>query len=374
MKFAFRVDASVEIGAGHVMRCLSLADHLVRRGHSALFICRAHQGHLGGMIEDRGHRLRLLRAPSNQKSQPPEDAASPPYSHWLGDETAQDALQTLQCIGEEGCAAVVVDHYGIDQEWEIEIRKSISLLFVIDDLANRRHHCDLLLDQNLGRMCGDYRELVPPDCELLIGPTYALLRDDFSKLRESAIKARLFASGRACNVLVTMGAVDADNWTVRVLDALDVAGLPAGSRVEVVLGSTAPWLAEVREHASSMQTPCSVVVNCSDMAVRMASADFSVGAAGSTAWERCCLGVPSVMVLLAENQRVVAESLGAVGAALVVDGLTSTSPDLLTPIRAIASDFEMRRRMSAVAQTVTTGVGAARVCERILARLSEEAI
>ncbi|MES1932235.1 pseudaminic acid biosynthesis-associated protein PseG [Salinisphaera shabanensis T35B1] len=212
---------------------------------------------------------------------------------------------------------LVVDHYSLDIRWESRVRRHVANVLVLDDLADRQHQAEILLDQNLGREAKDYARLVPPHCELLIGPQYAVLRPEFALTREESLRRR--DEPRLKKLLVTMGGMDKDNVTGKVLYALRGCSLPDDFEIDVVMGSNAPWLENVRVQAGAMPRPTRVLVDIQNMAERMAEADLAVGAAGSTSWERCCLGLPTLIVTLAENQYEVAYELHELGAARLLD-------------------------------------------------------
>ncbi|MDL0434108.1 UDP-2,4-diacetamido-2,4,6-trideoxy-beta-L-altropyranose hydrolase, partial [Marinobacter sp. TBZ242] len=209
---------------------------------------------------------------------------------------------------------LIVDHYALDACWERVVLPQDTRLLAIDDLADRAHKADILLDQNLGRAEKDYGKLIAARCRCLIGPRYALLRPEFAELREASLNRRRepFEPKR---LLISLGGIDKNNATGAVLEALKSCGLPADCLVTVIMGASAPWLDSVRAKAGELPWHCDVVVNVTDMAERMSQADLAIGAAGSTSWERCCLGVPTLMMELAENQKGIAKALHQAGAA-----------------------------------------------------------
>lgn len=314
MLVAFRVDAALAIGSGHVMRCLTLAAALRAGGARCLFICRAHPGHLGELVRQQGHELQLLPAPAGDAAAAPE---VPAHAAWLGSNWQDDAAQTAAALGDLEPDWLVVDHYGIDARWEQALRRHCRQLLVLDDLADRPHDADLLLDQNLGRDAADYKRLVTAGCRLLTGTTYALLRPEFAALRNSSLERR--RQPMLQHILVSLGGVDLPNTTATVLAALAPLPLPADTRITVVLGLQSPWQKAVQQTASTLPWPVEVLSNISDMAARMAASDLAIGAAGSTSWERCCLGLPAILVCLAENQRGALQTLSAAGAAQAID-------------------------------------------------------
>ncbi|WP_396439427.1 UDP-2,4-diacetamido-2,4,6-trideoxy-beta-L-altropyranose hydrolase [Limnohabitans sp.] len=303
MNIAFRTDASLQIGTGHVMRCLTLADALRERGAQSTFICRPHAGHLLDLIQQRGHTPIAL-APTEDAFTAPAD---PCHAKWLGTDWASDAAQTQHALGDKVVDWLVVDHYALDRRWEKSLRPHTRRIMAIDDLADRPHDCDLLLDQNLGRQVKDYGGLLSRHTQTLIGPAYALLRTEFAQWRERSLQRR--AQPQLSNLLITMGGVDQANATGQVLDALTRCELPADLRITVVMGPTAPWMAQVQVQAAEMPCPTQVLVGVSNMAHLMAESDLCIGAAGSTSWERCCLGLPALQLVLAANQKAINAAL-----------------------------------------------------------------
>ncbi len=332
MKIVFRVDASFEIGSGHTMRCLTLADALKDGGHECEFIVREQPGHLIALIEDKGYRVHALPLAELATSSPDEYI----HSHWLPGGQQQDSEDTWAVLQPNGCDWLVVDHYGVGAPWETRLRKASRHVMVIDDLADRAHECDILLDQNMGRRAGDYENLVPKACLRLIGPQYALLRPEFVVWREASLSRRRQRT-ELRELLVSLGGVDKDNATGDVLDALEASSLTDSVTLTVVLGQQNPWFEKIQQQAASSRFKVTVKQGVNNMAELMSQADLAIGAAGSTSWERCCLGLPTVMLVLADNQRSIARGLDKVGAsvstevnnvALKVDGLTKSSLQL----------------------------------------------
>lgn len=359
MHFAFRTDASLHIGTGHVVRCLTLADALHERGAKSTFICRPHAGHLLDLIQQRGHAAKALA--------PADDAytalADPCHAQWLGTDWASDAQQTQQVLGDQVVDWLVVDHYALDRRWEQTLRPHTRRLMAIDDLADRPHDCDLLLDQNLGRQAKDYGGLLSSHPQTLIGPSYALLRPEFAQWRKHSLQRR--TQPQLKNLLITMGGVDQANATGQVLEALFQCELPVDLCITVVMGPTAPWLEQVQAQAAAMPRPTQVLSGVSNMAQLMAESDFCIGAAGGSAWERCCLGLPTLVLMLAANQQAGAMALQAHGAAWLAadtDQFMKQLTALFNPekLDAILSE------MSQAAAKLTAGDGARQVLESIL--------
>lgn len=357
----FRADASLEIGTGHVMRCLTLADALMAKGAKCTFICREHKGNLIEYIRIKGHAVYSL---------PMGNSADPDLFHsaWLGATQAQDAHACGPVLSKLQPDWLVVDHYALDARWEVEVVKVCTNLMVIDDLADRTHVCNLLLDQTFERDANDYRDLVPEVCTLLCGSNYALLRPEFAALRPYSLQRRV--QPQLKHLLITMGGVDKDNVTTQVLSALRGCPLPDDCEISVVMGTNAPWLAEVQQQAQTMPWPTTVRVGVSSMAQLMADSDLAIGAAGATSWERCCLGLPSILIVLAENQGNVAVGLANAGIARVVDLAGVAMPKLAMALTELCDSAEKLMHMSRAASTVVNGLGVDAVTERLVAKIA----
>ncbi len=356
MELVFRADASLEIGTGHVMRCVTLAQAFRQQGAHSRFICRMLPGNLIDFIRGRGFEVQNLPV----EHQAHEDSEPPLIGHaaWLGTDWKSDADVTQDALGARVVDWLIVDHYALDARWERQLRPACHRLMVIDDLADRSHDCDMLLDQNLGRDAKDYAARVPQHCTCLVGPHYALLRPEFSELREYSLRRR--EAPVLKQILISMGGVDKDNATSKVLEALKDVSLPRGCRVIVVMGAQAPWLEQVRAVAATLPCPTEVRVNIDDMAQVMADSDLAIGAAGSTTWERCCLGLPSMIVVLAENQQPIAKALHEKNAAVNLGSVEDTefSNKLTRTLHRMTSEQGLLESMIKYTAAVTHGAGA----------------
>ena len=361
--FVFRSDASIEIGAGHVMRCLTLAEVLKDSGARCIFLCKEHPGNLLQFIRERGFIAHGLEMSQSIEQDLISEQGSPSHAPWLGGSWQDDAKQTLKLINGESVDWLVVDHYALDLKWESELRKACGALMAIDDLADRIHSCDLLLDQNLGRTLSDYSSLVPKSCVTLIGPMYALLRPEFALLRQTSLSRR--TSGVVRQILVSMGGVDKDNVTGKMLAALEKMGLPRDCKVVVVMGSTAPWLSEVHVQASLASFQVEVRENVSDMAQLMTESDLAIGAAGSTSWERCCLGLPSLVLVLAKNQDSASRGLEDCGAAIRLLGSEFLEQEIAGNVCKLVRNHRAVKALGIEAAKLVDGKGVGRVISAI---------
>lgn len=352
MKVAIRADASQMIGSGHVMRCLALADVLAAGGDSVCFVSRGLPDHLAATILSKGYGLRLLAAGADERDS--AEAAFP------AEVQAGDAAETAALLAGEATDWLVVDHYGLGSRWEAACADAAPRLLAVDDI-HREHRCALLLDQNLQTDPAQaYRGLVPDDAGLLIGPGHALLRDKFAALREGLLPR----SGPVRRVLLFMGGMDRDNATGLVLRALARAGIET-LEIDVVIGATHP----ARE---AVETLCRALpaarlhVQTPSMAALMAAADLAIGGGGSATWERCALGLPTIALCVAENQRALLENAAAAGLVdMVPPPLDETI--LAGHLERLIADEERRRGMSRAGMALVDGLGARRVAERMRA-------
>jgi UDP-2,4-diacetamido-2,4,6-trideoxy-beta-L-altropyranose hydrolase/UDP-4-amino-4,6-dideoxy-N-acetyl-beta-L-altrosamine N-acetyltransferase len=360
MQIAFRTDASLDIGNGHVMRCLTLATNLQEAGATCRFICCDHPGNLIALIRERGFEVHTLPC---HPAELPKPAAKINYAAWLGTDCENDARQTQTALGNTPVDWLIVDHYALDAHWEKQLRCACRGLMVIDDLANRDHDCDLLLDQNLGRIASDYAHRIPPECTLLIGPAYALLRPEFAEHRQYSLARR--STENLQHLLITMGGVDKDNATGKILAALMDCKLPLDCHITIVMGPHAPWLDQVRQQAEIMPRLTEILVNVNNMAELMADSDLAIGAAGSTAWERCCLGLPSIVLTLADNQKAGAAALASTGCSLLIHDRSTAANEIKQAIHHFMQAGTLLKS-SAAAAAITDGSGAKRVQAKLL--------
>ena len=345
-RVVFRVDAGVHIGAGHVMRCLSLATALRAFGSESLFVCRAHDGHLAALIEAQGHPVHLLpRMPDA-----PRD--------WLGADWPTDAEQTLHAIDGLAPDWLVVDHYGIDSRWEARVGAAAQRRLVIDDLADRPHDADLLLDQNLQPGPARYAERLPARTRTLLGPRFALLRPQFARLRA----ARRLPRGQGLQRLLAFaGGSDSTDLLSKVARAWQDLPASRRPRLDLVVGRDSQNLSRLRDLAAGLPD-CTLHVQTAEMAALIAAADLMVTAGGSVNWERCCLGVPALVCETAANQHDNVHELSrartaiALGRAEVLDEAT-----LAAWLARLAARPSMLCRLGERAGRLVDGDGARRV-------------
>lgn len=294
MNIVIRTDASTLIGSGHVMRCLTLAEELRQAGAEVGFITRNHEGNLNDLIRNKGFKLYELPAVTQVMS---NNSTRVEYAAWFGTSQENDASETIEILKDNQPDWLIVDHYAIDEVWERLVRFYVKKTMVIDDLADRKHECDLLLNQNY--VSGEhqrYDDLILPSCTMLLGPQYALLRKEFTKARED-LKPR---DGSVNRVFVFFGGVDPDNMTEKALEALSTKEF-GHIHADVVIGVANPYRAAI-SNAVKQRPRTTLYVQVDNIAELMAKADLALCAGGTTTWERFCLGLPSIVVTIADNQ------------------------------------------------------------------------
>ncbi len=363
---AFRVDASFEIGSGHVMRCLTLAQALSEAGATCIFMCADLPGNMCNFIKKSGFEVWQVSRPHSVCFD--EEASSGPlnHSHWLNCSQLEDARLCKKILGETFYEWIVVDHYALDAVWERELRHCCRKILVIDDLADRLHDCELLVDQSLGRRRQDYKKLVNCDTALMVGASYALLRPEFFYFRASSLARRKNTTVK--HISINMGGADSANATGQILEALKNQSFLSSLTVTVIMGGLSPWVDVVKAAAESLLGQVEVVVSISNMAEVMSNSDLMIGAAGSTSWERCCLGVPALMVVLAENQEHIAAALQAANAAVSVGRPSDInfSANVLNALKHWLERPELLRECSEHASHITDGLGVDRVVTKMV--------
>lgn len=352
----FRVDGAVEMGMGHLTRCLTLAGALAERGARSCFLMRGHAAGLAWLVEREGHDVQLLPDPDVRSSGTDGDGG--PYAAWLPTTWQNDAEQTSGAMDERGPVDwLVVDHYALDARWESACRREGLRILAVDDLADRPHDCDILLDQNLVRqMDTRYRGRLSEDCTQLLGPRYALLRPDFPAQRR-LLTGR---TGEVHRILVCYGGSDPTNETAKAVQALRSLAVPSIA-VDVVVGMSNPHVESIARLCSGL--PRAVMHRgANNIAELMRRADLSIGAGGVMSWERCCLGLPAVVVDIAANQVGALTALADRGAALYLGTAASLTAEALAgAVRGLLDDSDRVRALGEAAFALVDGEGRSRV-------------
>jgi len=359
MNIVVRADASKFMGIGHVMRCLTLARALSDVGHVIHFVCREHEGNLGEKILEAGHALHLLPKASSYIETKPDPSLSPPHLNWLGEIWQVDAQQTKEALAGLQLDWLIVDHYALDHGWESSMRGRVENILVIDDLADRSHDCDVLVDQTLNQMEDIYKPLVPRHCILLTGARYALLRPEFSLLRAQSLASRNKPSIQ--HIAIVFGGGDQSKHILDSLLSIQKSLISNHVKITVVMAKNSRYFNQVNALAKDLPNDIDIIAHIDDMARLMIRTDLVIGAAGGAALERCCLGVPTLLFVLAENQRFNALALSAKEAVSIISDLVV---DLEVMLNGCVEEPQKLTRLSQSASELVDGKGVERVMKR----------
>ena len=308
----FRVDASINIATGHLMRCLTLASKFQATFPEAVITFIT--GQLTSFAKENINKTlyNLVEFKSNADD-----------LYW---DQSVDIQRSIKEVSKLPIAdLLIVDHYQLDATWEIALSSYCQKLLVIDDLANRQHQCDFLLDQTFGRTHHQYLSLVNPQCQLLLGQKYMLLREEFASLRVTAQRKRESFSGIK-NALISLGGIDLNNDSTILLDWLLATPECNQWNINIIVSSDMPQLNALKAKTKNI-AQVALIINCNNMSEQMLNADIAIGASGGTTWERCALGLPTLSVVLADNQKDIADALNAQGAHISLGPITDTTID-----------------------------------------------
>lgn len=316
MKIAFRVDSGTHIGTGHLMRCLTLAKKFHKKSHEVIFVSRDHEGSISNKISSTfGCTILPL---DNKKKVSYNDNN---YQSWLGvsiDQEISDSNAFFKSFSSK-FDYIVIDHYGLDSIYEKEMAKHCSKIVVIDDLMNRYHFADYIIDQNLSAEQNRYEKLnTKLSCKYLMGPQYALLKDDFKKFRPIAFVEKKSIN----NILVFFGGMDISGECKKVVDAFLLNDYPFN--IHIILGQGHSDYSHISS-AAAINSKIKLYHFIDNMAEFMSKMDVAFGACGATSWERATLALPALTVVSADNQKLVSEALYINEMAIEVGSTTNTS-------------------------------------------------
>lgn len=342
MKVLVRADASSSIGIGHTARCLTLAHALREQGAQVSFACCLLDGHRRAAIEQEGFEVFAWPQPQDE----------PGIERWAADIAALREVLPAQARFDW----VIVDHYGLDARWEQAARAFAQRVAAIDDLADRDHAADLLLDQNFSASEALYAPRLTPACRRLLGPRYTLVRPVFQG-------AAMVLAPQARRVLVSFGGFDVAGMLPRTLQAL--CGLE-GLQVTCIAGLGHPQ-AELLGQMCCARPGWELHDYVDDLPARMAAADLFIGAGGGTTWERAALGLPSLCVSVADNQRANAEAMARAGMHLYLGRAEQVEvPALREAITLLLGNLALRQSFAERSRALVDGRGAQRVAVALL--------
>ncbi len=355
MKVAIRVDASAQIGTGHVKRSLSLAEALRAHGAAVRFVTRALGVDSVGMIAGAGFKQTIILPPPGNVFTPDPKI---PHSDWAQVHWTRDASETAAALSDFAPDWVVLDSYAFDARWHDAVRADLDCKIAqIDDLADRSLACDLLIDHTFAPdHRAKYAAVLPRSARLLGGPRYALLGPAYAEAPRYEFHEYVRSIG------VFMGGIDADGHSLGVLDALDAIGFEGA--VEVVATSANPHLGDLRERIAG-RANTKLSLDLPDLADFFARHDLQVGAGGGASWERCCIGVPTLLVVVAPNQMSVAPLLAEAGIAAFAPDPSSDA--LAEHLKILIADPALRSSLAKKSRELVDGLGATRGALGILA-------
>lgn len=350
-----RVDASLIIGAGHVMRCLVMAAELSNNGMTPLFVCRAHQGHMADKIKSCGYEISILPERST-------NVEALNYASWLGADWEIDADETIEIINLKQANWVIVDHYGIEIRWEARVKRSTDAkIMIIDGLANRIHEGDILLDPSFS-IHGEQRwsSQINKSCKLLVGPHYALLRKEFVSESEKIKKSENIAK----RIFVSFGAMDIRNVTFKVLDVILNLELH-DINIDVVVGPGNPHISNLINAYGKFKF-VQIYVDPQNVAKLMVNADIGISAGGGMLMEQCYLQVPTIVISTAANQVGSALAMHEQGAIHYMGDIGNvTNEEIKNAIIELVKNPKLRRKMKKICKKIMSRPKKS-VCEVLL--------
>ncbi len=360
MLIYIRSDASTKIGSGHVIRCLTLARHLKLQGAKVVFICREDPGNLIEMVQVQGFEVQCLPSIKGKTVSIESEEGQKQFRDACWEIDAREVKEILQQKARADW--LIVDHYIVDQRWENAMKSMVRNIMVIDDLADRIHDCDLLLDQNLHPHSERYRDLIPSSCISLLGPKYALLYPEYQTAR-----AKLGSPKQFCERLVVfMGGGDPTNQTQKCLEAVHEAGI-FGLKIDVVIGRSNPYREKLEHTIKKTFTSMILHVQVDNMVELLCKADLAIGAGGSNTWERCCLGVPSIMFATSFNQISIAKAAAEKGYGVYLGFSNSvTTLQIAKELKRLTHHSNQRIQMAKKAMCAVDGRGTERVVQHLL--------
>ncbi|WLH37200.1 UDP-2,4-diacetamido-2,4,6-trideoxy-beta-L-altropyranose hydrolase [Pseudomonas sp. FP2196] len=344
MRVLIRADASPTIGSGHIARCLTLARVLRKQGSHVAFACRRLPGHRLDALQAEGFETFAL--PERYAEEDPQQAIESMLP-WQADIEALD----VSLDGHEGFDWIIADHYGLDHHWQTAARRWASRIAAVDDLATRRYSVDLLLNQNLSGLSENYAPLLPDGCRTLLGPRFAMLREEF-------ICPAIEVKSKARRVLVNFGGFDAAMQTHHAMLAL--ADFPE-LEVDFVAGADNPAWAQMQALAETRPN-WRLHSFVSDFHQRMTEADLFIGAGGGTSWERAALGLPTICIAVSNNQQANGEVMAAAGAHVFMGAREQVSVEQLRQaIGLVVNNVYLRQSLAERSRQLVDGRGALRV-------------
>jgi len=363
--FVIRADIVQHIGIGHAMRCLAFAEWAVDLSIKPILLCKQHNEFINKKINSLGGELVVISPCENTTS-----GTSYQHSHWLEGNELDDAelctneINKLTLLHDNKAPLfIMVDHYALAAPWEKQLEK-ISPVLVVDDLSDRQHDCTWLVDQTFGKTRLDYESVIPARTETFIGSEYALLRKEFTQVQDKRNSIDLSVSAK---VLITLGGVDKNNDTQKIIEYfLAKNGIKTHCQLTVVTSSSNPNIPQL-EAITSCHESIKLIIDSNNMALLMTEHDICIGAAGATSWERCAIGLPTITVIIAENQTNIAENLANKKAIINLGKVTQLTQKML--VKAVEDLINNKKQLTNLvinSRKVCDGYGSQRVLVKVI--------
>ncbi|WP_024872839.1 UDP-2,4-diacetamido-2,4,6-trideoxy-beta-L-altropyranose hydrolase [Tolumonas lignilytica] len=351
----FRVDSSIDIGTGHVMRCLALADEFKNHEIKTHFICRDLPGNIHKLILTRGHSVTVLPLLALYKSIAQEND----YAGWLQvtqEQDAQECISHLKQLNLPSRPIIIADHYALDKSWEVLIKNHSQLLIIIDDLV-REHEADIIIDQTLGRSEKEYEK--SSQCKtILVGSEYAMIRSQFYLKREESICSH---NERPMNIFISMGGSDKDNILALILDELKNNKILWIKKIAILINSTSSNYKQIEKITHQCNYDIELINFVDDMANFMSNYSLAIGAPGTTTWERATMGIPAVLIPIAENQQDITRVYKKYNAGEILFP-NEIKNNLISALNKIKDNYEDLRNIN---YQITDGLGIRRIIYNI---------
>ena len=357
MEIAIRTDASHAIGSGHLMRCLALASEMRKVGWKVVFVSSGREEKWIDLIKGNNFECEVIESSLDLCHSLHVDSEEP-EGNWQ-----RDAVETKQVLKNRRIGWLIVDHYGLGSYWESALRACTKNIMVIDDLADRKHDCDILVDCVYGRTHDNYFGLVPSKCEMLLGTKYALIRPEFCELRNKALKIRSDHKSIQ-RVLVSLGGVDKGNLTEKVINVLQRINWRTNIELDIVVGHGYQHISRIKKQIDSIPFEAKLNIGVNDMATRIINAEIGVGTFGVSTWERFCLGLPSVNIVSEANQLEAVEKLEQLECAGIVH-MHLLENQIRSTINEIVSDTKIYRQLTKSCSRLVDGRGLFRVVSKL---------
>ncbi len=361
--FVIRADVNVSIGIGHVMRCLALAEWLQEYRVVPVLLTKYKNELIKNKVLELGGDFVLL--PEQNES----PSATYAHSKWLNGTEEQDAAASVTkvnnlisyCYDKEPLF-IMVDHYALAAPWE-KLLEKISPVLVLDDLSDRPHSCTWLVDQTVGKNADSYKSLISDTTTSFIGTHYALLRKEFA---EQATTFNRSFKRQNIKVLITLGGTDKNNDSIKILTFMESCKKFPYLEVVIVTGSSNPNLHDIQKYIENLPN-VKLLVDIKEMANLMKLSDICIGAAGSTSWERCVMSLPTLTVVIAENQKTIASNLAAKNATINLGLISKLSINFfLEKFERLRTEQELYESLFQNSYKLCDGLGCKRIIQEVM--------